>query len=430
VTATELYGQSASVDAVEDGPGPVTDPDFRWFWGAQTVSTFGDNVSMIAMPLAVYGRTGNPLAVGVAAAMEGLTALVFGMIAGVIADRFDHRPLLVTTDVVRFGLLGGIAIMIAAWSSFPVAILFAAAFFMGALRVVHDAAAGAALPRLVRPTDLLRANGRINGSESAGNAVGPALAGGLMAAGGAALAFAADAASFLAAALGIRRVRGLRERHRTGVIEPLSIAAVREDVAEGLRALVGDRDVMKAMTLIAGMNLVAVAVEAQFIPYADQLLHLNGAAIGGYFALAGVAGVLAAMYIGRSEATRGDAMIGGVALFAAGVLLAGLMPSRLTAAVAFVAAGVGSAMALSHWSSLRQRRFPVRLLGRVGMASRTVLVGTLAVGFLAGGWLARSAGPDVLYVMSGAVGLATAAWAALSGLGRVRVIDLTAQEAD
>ena len=154
-------------------------------------------------------------------------------------------------------------------------------------------------------------------------------------------------------------------------------------------------------------------------------MHLGGAAIGGYFALAGVAGVLAAIYVGRREATRGDAMIAGVALFAGGVLLAGIAPSRLTAGVAFVAAGVGSALALSHWSSLRQRRFPVRLLGRVGMASRTVLLGTISIGFVLGGWLSRVAGPDVLYIVSGSVGIATALWAAIEGLGRVRVIDVT-----
>jgi MFS family permease len=425
VTATELHADTTYDAAASDDAGRVMAADFRWFWGAHTVSTFGDQVSMVAMPLAVYARTGSALAVGVAAAMEGLTALVFAMIAGVIADRVDHRPLLITTDVMRFGLLGGAALMIATWSAFPIWILFAVAFVMGALRVLHDAAGGAALPRVVDGTDLLRANGRISGSESAGNAIGPALAGGLMAAGGAGLAFAADAASFAGSALGVGKVRALRRRQRPEVVEPWTTKLIKADVREGLGALARDRPVMQAMTLIAGMNLVAVAVEAQFIPYAKQLLHLNGAAIGGYFALGGVAGVLAAIYVGRRDATRGDAMIAGVAVFAAGVLLAGLMPSRLTAAVAYIAAGIGSATAVSHWASLRQRRFPVRLLGRVGMASRMVLLGTLPVAYLAGGWLSHTAGPEMLYVVSGSVGLATAAWAALIGLGRLRVIDLT-----
>jgi hypothetical protein len=94
--------------------------------------------------------------------------------------------------------------------------------------------------------------------------------------------------------------------------------------------------------------------------------------------------------------------------------------------VAYVCAGVGSALAITHFASIRQRRFPVRLLGRVAMASRVVLLGTLPIGYLAGGWLSRSAGPDVLYLVAGSVGLATAVWAAVRGLGRVRVIDLTA----
>ena len=71
-------------------------------------------------------------------------------------------------------------------------------------------------------------------------------------------------------------------------------------------------------------------------------------------------------------------------------------------------------------SSLRQRRFPVRLLGRISMASRTVLFGVMPVAFVAGGALARSHGPDVLFVVSATVGLVTTAWMAATGLGRLR----------
>jgi MFS family permease len=425
MAATDVLTGTRVADDAETPSDSVTGRDFRWFWGSHTISTFGDQVSMVAMPLAVYGRTGSAMAVGVAAAMEGLTVLIFAVLAGVLADRLDHRPVLLATDIARFGLLGGAAVMVATWSSYPVAILFAVAFAMGALRVLHDAARGAALPRVVRSTDLLRANGHISGSESAGNTIGPALAGGLMAAGGAGLAFAADAASFAGSAIGVGRVRSLRQRHRVDSSGPLTVQVVKADVAEGVGMLLRDGAFMRATALMAAMNLVAVAVEAQFIPYARQLLHLSGAAIGGYFAIGGVAGVAAAVFVSRREAARGDVKILGVSIFAAGVLLAGVAPSRVTAAIAYVCAGAGSALAISHYAAIRQRRFPVRLLGRVSMASRVFLLGTLPIGYLAGGWISRTAGPDMLYVVCGAVGLATALWATLTGLPRLRVIDLT-----
>src|SRR5205085_10905283 len=108
----------------------------------------------------------------------------------------------------------------------------------------------------------------------------------------------------------------------------------------------------------------------------------------------------------RRDDTRGDAMIFGVAVFALGILLAGLFPGRVMAAVTYVLAGSGAVLAVSHWGSLRQRRFPVRILGRVTVATRMVLYGVMPLAALAGGVLASAAGSATLFIVAGSVGLA------------------------
>ena len=113
----------------------------------------------------------------------------------------------------------------------------------------------------------------------------------------------------------------------------------------------------------------------------------------------------------------------GVAVFAIGVLLAGFLPSKATLVFTYVAAGVGSVLSMAHWLSLRQRRFPVRLLGRVTMATRMVLFGVMPIAYVAGGALARSQGSQTLFVVAGCVGLATCLWAWAVGLGSLRVDD-------
>src|SRR5438270_3369741 len=87
--------------------------DFTWFWRAYTVSIFGDQVTLVALPIAVYARTHSALAVGIAASMQGVTAVVFGLFAGALADRIRHRPVLIVTDLVRAGVLGGVALIVA-----------------------------------------------------------------------------------------------------------------------------------------------------------------------------------------------------------------------------------------------------------------------------------------------------------------------------
>jgi MFS family permease len=406
----------------------VSGRDFRWFWAAYAVSTFGDQITLVALPIAVFERTRSPLSVGIAAAMQSLTAVALGLVAGAYADRLRHRPILVATDLVRGALLGAVALAVLQSDSYSVLVLYAAAFAMGALRVLHDAAAGAALPRVVRGTDLLRANGRLSISESAGNIGGPATAGALVALGGAGLALAADALSFVLSGMWVSAVRSLRDDRSGERAGTARHRPIRDDVIEGLRVVWADRPFMHGLVLVAAMNVVAVAVEAQFIPYAEELLHIRSGAIGIYFAVGGAAGLVTALVLSRRQEARGDVVLAGVGFFAAGVMVAGLAPSRLTAGVAYVAAGVGSVMVITHFSALRQRRFPVRLLGRVGMAARTVLFGILPLAHLGGGWVAGAAGPRILFLVAASVGLIATAWGAATGFGRVRmgdVIDIT-----
>jgi hypothetical protein len=391
--------------------------DFGWFWSAFTVSTIGDQVTLVALPLAAFLRTGDPLAVGIATSMEAITIAVFGLMAGALADRWSHRRVLVATDVARVFLLGGLALVVTN-HRYPVGVLYAVAFAMGAMRQLHDAAAVAALPRVVVRDQLLRANSQLNGSESAGNTIGPALAGALVALGGVGLAFAADALSFLGSALGLGRVRGLSggRRRPEGPIWP----GLWLDIVEGLRAVRANRTLRWATLLVAGMNIPAVTAEAQFIPYGKRLLHLSALGIGAFFALGGVAGVAAAAVMARSErGVQGRLMLVGVGVLGGGVLLAGLWPSRAGAAIAFVALGAGSMVAGTEYAALRQEQFPVSLLGRVGMVTRTLLRGLSPVVLVAGGLVARAFGEAAVFTVTGLAGLAAVGLGLVGRLDRV-----------
>jgi predicted MFS family arabinose efflux permease len=249
------------------------------------------------------------------------------------------------------------------------------------------------------------------------------VAGALLGLGGPTLAFAADAASFAAsgtALTGLRSLDGAAGAEPDAADAAAVLPTVRADVAEGVRRLLADRPMVRVLALLAAVNVVSVCVEAQFVPYAREVLGLGGLGIGAYFALGGVAAVVTSLLAGRSSGARGDAIVLGLVVFAAGVLVAGLFPSHLTAALAYLGAGVGSALAATHAAALRQSRFPVRLQGRVAMAVRAAIVAILPVPLIAGGWLADAAGPEALFVTTAVVGLATAAWGVLRQVPAVR----------
>ena len=381
------------------------------------MSIAGDQLTLVALPVATYAETASAVAVGVVASAEAVTALLFGLVAGALSDRLPRRPVLVLTDLARGVVLVGLCVALVAPGS-ALAALIVAALVLGVTRVLHDATASAAVPLVVESPDLLAANGRLQASEATATAAGPALAGGLMFLGGPVLAFAADAASFFVAGLSLRRVRRLDRHDRiTPRRGPRSLGP---EILEGLRALMADGPMVQVVVLMAAMNVVSVSVEAQFIPFAREVLGMGSLGIGAYFALGGVAAVATSLVAGRHQAARGDVVEAGLAAFAAGVLVAGLYPSHPTVALAFLGAGVGSALVMTHSMALRQRRFPVELQGRLTMAVRTVILGILPIPLIAGGWLAGWAGPEALFVVTASVGLGSALWGVLIGVGRLR----------
>lgn len=398
---------------------PVAGPGFAVLWRARTVSVFGDQLSLVALPVATYADTRSAVAVGVVASLEAVTAVAFGLLAGALADHLPHRRVLVFTDVARAAVLVALVVALVLPGG-DLAALLAAATGLGLTRVLHDAAESAAVPIVVPAPDLVAASGRLQASEAAATATGPALAGALLGGGGAALAFAVDAVTFVGSGALLTRLRSLDRSGGPTPSQRLDLGQLRRAVAEGISRLLADRPMVRVLALLAAVNLVSVCVEAQFVPYAREVLGIGGLGIGIYFALGGVAAVVTSLLAGRAEEGRGDAVALGLIVFAGGVLLAGLAPSHVTAGVAFVGAGVGSALAATHAAALRSTRFPVALQGRVAMAVRTVIVGLLPIPLIAGGWLADEAGPAALFTTTALVALATAAWGLVRGVGRLR----------
>lgn len=385
------------------------------------MSIFGDQLTLVALPLATYAVTSSALAVGIVASAEAVTAVLFGLPAGALADRLPYRRVLVLTDLGRLGILLALVLSLHLHAD-GITPLLSVAIGLGIVRVIHDAAASAAIPLVVPHEELVAANGRMQASEAASTAVGPALAGALIAASGTTLAFGVDAATFALSGLTLARVRRLDDAPPPEVDEEAARAFGRfgRDIADGVRQLVHDSPMRRIVVLVAAMNVLAVAVEAQFIPYAREVLGIGALGIGAYFALGGTVAVVTSLLVGRSTSALGSAVTLGLGVFAAGVLLAGVSPSKASVAVAYLCAGFGSAIVVTHATTFRQRRFPVRLQGRVAMAVRALILAPMPVGFIAGGWLAVHRSPEELFIVAGIVGLAAVVWSAATGTARLR----------
>ena len=396
-------------------------PAFQRLWQAHAISTFGDKLTLVALPLAAYAETKSALAVGIVASAEGATAILVGLPAGALADRLPYRRVLVLTDLGRMVILIALIASTVGPGGSIVALL-AAAIGLGVVRVVHDAAHNAALPLVVANDDLLAANGRMQAVDAGMTAIGPVVAGALIAVGGTALAFGTDAGTFAIAGALVSTLRPLDDAPPPeGDVVAGWFGRLRHDIADGVRHLWADRPMRRIAGMVAAMNLVAVSVEAQFIPYAREVLEIGPLGIGAYFALGGTVAVTVSLLAGRSVVASGRAVTVGLAVFSGGVAIAGIWPSFASVALAYTCAGAGSALVTTHLATFRQRRFPIRLQGRVSMSMRALILAPMPVGFVLGGWLSVRSGPELLFTISGVIGLVVASWGVLSGTSRLRV---------
>ncbi len=189
-------------------------PRFRWLWSAYAVSAFGTWLGFGAFPmLAILVLHSGPAAVSALAAVGPAVGALVAVPLGPWVDRRRKRPVMVAMDLVRFAALISVPALYAL-GELTFAQLLAVSVVVAAADITFTSASGAFLKGLVPPEDLLVANGRFEATNWTATALGPPLGGAAFALFGPVTSVAANAASFLLSALGIRAIGGDEARPR------------------------------------------------------------------------------------------------------------------------------------------------------------------------------------------------------------------------
>jgi len=182
-------------------------PDFIKLWSAETVSQFGTQITLLALPLAAIDVLhASAFKVAALTTVEFLPFLLVSLPAGVWVDRLPRRPILIVGDLARAALLASIPIAYA-FDALTIWQLYGVAFCFGIATVFFDVAYQSYLPSLVERTQLVDGNAKLEISRSAAQLGGPGVAGLLVDWLKAPVAILFDAVSFLGSALFIFRIR-------------------------------------------------------------------------------------------------------------------------------------------------------------------------------------------------------------------------------
>ncbi|SCL60069.1 MFS-type transporter involved in bile tolerance, Atg22 family [Micromonospora citrea] len=409
---------------------PPLGRDYRLLWSAAVSSRLGDALRTPALALLAATLTRDPRVIAAVTVAGQLPPLLFGLLGGVYADRWDRRRTMAAVDGLRAVVVGGLAVAVAADRA-GVAVLVAAAFLLAALGTLFDAAAFAMLPSVVPPAELPRANGRLQaGTAVAGGFLGAPAAGVLFAL-AAPLPFLLDAVTFAAAAmltLALRPAPPARSRTDECAREPRNEGhdrpaaagrgrSVWREAGEGLRFLREDRTLWRLTGLTAGSNLAISGLLAVLVLYALDVLRVPPAGYGVFAAAAVLGGLAGGLGAGRLAARLGTVPALRAVLAVQAVALTGFALARhpMPGGLALAVFAAGTTVWNSLWATYGQRHVPAGLLGRVGAAQRMVGLLTAPVGAALAGLAGAACGVGpVAAAVAGVFVLVTlAAWRVL-----------------
>lgn len=360
---------------------------FRWLFAASTVNSVADGVALSAGPLLVASQTRDPFLVSLALFMQYLPMLLFGVIGGVAADRFDRKRIVVVVDLARAAVLAVLVATIAA-GAVSVAVVLVALFLLGTAETLADAASGTLVPNLVDAADLGIANARIQGAALLTNQLILPPIGALLFVAGPAIPFATNAIAFVAGAALISRI-AIDARPERG-----APASVRADLAEGFRWLLAHPPMRTLALTILAFNVTFGAAWSVLVLYASQRLGMDAIGFGLLTTATAVGGLVAAVAYGRTERrfTLAERMRVGLLIETATHLTLALTTLPAVALATLVVFGAHEFVWFATSTVVRQRAVPDAMLGRVTGLYRVANVGGLAVGTLLGGGLATAFG--------------------------------------
>lgn len=370
---------------------------FRWLLASSWVSNLGDGIAIAAAPLLVASLTEDARLVALAATLQWLPPLLFGLLAGALADRWDRRRIVIVVNTVRTVVLAALAATIATGDE-SIAVVLVAMFLLGTAEVFADNATQTFLPMLVARDDLVVANARVQtGFITVNQLAGPPLGAALFAA-GALWPFAAQAVVVAAAALLVARMVLPGREPDPGPRRHLG-----RDIAEGFRWAMHHAAVRTLVLTIFIFNITFGAAWSVLVLYATRRLGLGEVGYGlltTVMAAGGLAAIPAYGWITR-RVSLGDLMRIGLVVETLTHLGLALTRQWWVAAGIFFVFGAHAFIWGTTSVTIRQRAVPVALQGRVGSVNTVGVFGGLVVGSAIGGTLAEQVGVTAPFWFAG-----------------------------
>ncbi|MFN2538750.1 MAG: MFS transporter [Mycobacteriales bacterium] len=361
--------------------------DFRRLLASSWVSNFGDGLAVAAGPLLIASETRDPFLVALSALLRFLPWLLFGLIAGAVADRVDRKRIVVAVDLARAVVLAVLCIALATGSA-SIALVLVSIFLVATAEVFADTTSQTLLPMVVERDDLPIGNARLSvGVIGVNQLIGPPI--------GAALFALGRSAPFLGQAILVAAGAGLVARIAASTSPtPREPGRMRQDIAEGASWVLHHPAVRTLVLTIVMFNITFGAMWSILVLWARDRLGLHEVGFGLLLAMSAAGSVLGGMAYGpiTRRFRLSTLMRAGLVFETLTHLALALTTVAWLALVIMFLFGIHAMVWGTTSTSIRQQSVPADLQGRVNGVNNLGVYGSMVLGSAIGGVLAQQWG--------------------------------------
>lgn len=387
--------------------------DFRLIWSAEVVSQIGTQIQRVAVAWQVFEMTGDPLQLGLLGLARFIPLFLFGLAAGVVADRYDRRTTLIAAQIALMTIAVAFA-GLTATDRITLPWIYGLTAVSALFSAISAPTRHALIPTLV-PTAAMPAAMTMGvlTFQSAGM-FGPAVGGLLVASAGVAASYAVDAVSFGVVAIAALALRTRPER------QPPTISGLAA-AQEGLRFLRDSPILLATMGLDFLANFFGASTTLMPI-FAAEILGGGPRTLGWLLSAPAVGSVVGATIMAsrRPLGRPGIGILSAIVVYGLSLTAFALSRELWLSLACLAASGAADSVSVSQRHTLRNLLTPDRLRGRVAAAHDTFAGGGPQLGELEAGIMATwTSAPTAVAVGGlGTVLAALAVWRWIPGLAR------------
>ncbi|YCK82848.1 MFS transporter [Arthrobacter sp. D3-18] len=384
---------------------PLRHHNYRIFVTLSLVGSGGVWMQRLAQDWLVLQLTGSPAAVGLAVALQFLPMLVVGPISGVLVDLFPKRRILLVCQSVAALLAAGLAVWNALGGT-DVWVVYASCIALGITSAIDGPARQVFVNEVVGDEGLPAAIGLNSAIGQMGAMAGPALAGVVIAQAGPAAAFAANALIGVSVLVMIASIRPGELHHPLEAPDP---TARKGQILAGFRFVRARPPLLLTMLLAGLLGAFGMNGPVVLAAFADGVWHSGPAGFGLFNTVSALGALAGALVATRIKRFGRKGIVASAGLFGLTQALAALMPTQECFVVMLIVVGFMTLVFLTSAATAVQLEAGASVRGRVLALYFPLLLGGHALGGLLAGWLTEDFGVRTGLVVTGALGMVSAA---------------------